>query len=74
MLEPASGSVIAKTTFSRPLASPGSHSLRCSSVPYSAITAAEIAWVTSSSSIGAPAAAVSSQTIASSTSPPPPPP
>ena len=74
VLEPAFGSVIAKTTFVRPLASPGSHSLRCSSLPNSAITSAEIAAVTSRSRIGAPFAAISSQTIVSSASPPPPPP
>ena len=74
MLDPASGSVIAKTTLARPLARPGSHSLRSSGEPNSPITSAEIAAETSRSSSGAPWFAISSQTIASSTSPPPPPP
>ena len=74
MLEPASGSVIAKTTFACPLARPGSHSLRSSGEPNSPITSAEIAAETSRSRSGAPWFAISSQTIASSTSPPPPPP
>jgi hypothetical protein len=74
VLEPASGSVMAKTIFVRPLARPGSHSLRCSSVPCSQITSAEIAALTTRSSNGAPFAAISSHTIVSSASPPPPPP
>ena len=74
VLDPASGSVIAKTTFVRPFARPGSHSLRSSGEPNSPITSAEIAAETSRSSSGAPWFAISSQTMASSTSPPPPPP
>ena len=74
VFEPASGSVIANTTLTAPLARPGSQVPRCSSVPKSAIISAEIAADTSSSSSGVPAAAISSQTRASSVSPPPPPP
>ena len=74
MLEPASGSVIAKTIVDVPAARPGSHVLRCSSVPNSAITSAQIAADTSSRSSGVPCAASSSPTIDSSVMPPPPPP
>ena len=74
VLDPASGSVIAKTTFEVPAARPGSQVLRCSSVPNSLITSAEIAAETSSSRSGVPCAAISSQTRARSVRPPPPPP
>ena len=74
MLDPAFGSVIAKTTLVRPFARPGSHSLRSSGEPNSPITSAEIAADTSRRRSGVPWFAISSQTIASSTSPPPPPP
>ena len=74
MLEPASGSVIANTIFEVPLARRGSQVSRCSSVPNSVSTSAEIAAETTRSSSGVPAAAISSQTRTSSVSPPPPPP
>jgi hypothetical protein len=72
--EPASGSVIAKTTFSEPSAMPGRKSARCASVPCRASTVPTIAGETTRSSSGQPAAASSSHTIASSVIPPPPPP
>jgi hypothetical protein len=74
VLEPASGSVMAKTIFSSPLASPGSQRSRCPSVPKRASSVPQIAGDTISSSSGQPWAASSSVTIASSLMPMPPPP
>ena len=51
LLEPASGSVMAKTTFS-PCTRPGSHAPRCSSVPKRAMSSALIAADTMISSSG----------------------
>ncbi len=73
-LEPASGSVIAKTIFCEPSAITGRSSARCASVPCLARIEPTIAGVTTSSSNGQPAAANSSHTIANSVTPAPPPP
>jgi hypothetical protein len=73
-LEPASGSVMAKTTFSVPVAIAGRWRCFWASVPCRARIVATMAGDTTSSSSGQPAAASSSQTMESSVIPAPPPP
>ncbi len=74
VLDPASGSVIAKTMMDVPADRAGSHDFRCSSVPKAVITSPQMAVETTSKSSGVPWAAISSPTIDSSLIPPPPPP
>jgi hypothetical protein len=72
--DPASGSVMPKAMMASPLASSGSQSRRCASVPNRAMMVPQIAGETTIISRPQPAAASSSRTTDSSYRPAPPPP
>ena len=74
LLDPASGSVMAKAIFSSPDAKRGNHDCFCAVDPNWAMIVAQMAGDTTSSSSGHPLAASSSSTMASSAIPIPPPP